>query len=234
MTRVGSLAARESGERCDKKCPPPTKQCWPFQIELFSRGISIWNFLAAEKPAFLEGGYNFTTGLLKNILGHTQAACFNRLLARKACIILNENLKVTKLYWIFIFHIAKAKGSWRSKQSTIRNLIPGIKGSQKNNVRDRDAHSALDGGSEPRCGGQRERAHGTTRNCSTGMRKLGATGHPGDRNKDRQVSTPCQHCTRTTRLDGMQSSFSSHAQTRPPFGSGRDVSRSAPARRAGG
>ena len=49
--------------------------------------------------------------------------------------------------------------------------------------------------------------------------------------KTRTVRYQQPACTGTTRLDGMQSSFSSHAQTRPQtVGSGRDVSRSASAR----
>ena len=113
----------------------------------------------------------------------------------------------------------------------IYTLIPGSRGSQENNVRDRDALSALDGGREPHCGGLGARAQETRRTYPTHMRKQRATGIPGDENKDSQVSTTCQHCTGTTRLDGMQSSFSSHAQTRPQtVGSGRDVSRSASAR----
>ena len=96
-----------------------------------------------------------------------------------------------------------------------------IKGSQENNVRDRDAHSALDGGREPHCGGQRARAQGTRGPYPTHMRKQRATGIPGDENKDSQVSTTCQHCTGTTRLDGMQSSFSSHTSHTDPTTNGR-------------
>jgi len=79
------------------------------------------------------------------------------------------------------------------------------KGSQENNVRDRDAHSALDGGREPHRGGQRARAQETRRTYPPHMRKQRATGIPGDyENKDSQVSTTCLRRHNVTGRDAIQ------------------------------
>ena len=86
----------------------------------------------------------------------------------------------------------------------IYTLIPGSRGSQENNVRDRDALSALDGGREPHCGGQGARAQETRRTYPTHMRKQRATGTPGDENKDSQVSTTCLHRHNETGRDAIQ------------------------------
>ena len=86
------------------------------------------------------------------------------------------------------------------------NGFPGIKGSQENNVnvRERDAHSALDGGREPHCGGQRARPQGTRGTYPTHMRKQRATGHPGDENKDSISNLPALHRHNETGRDAIQ------------------------------